>query len=357
MPPRWFRILVFLFALATYGSTVRAQSTLIPLSSGMSEMVFDHSGKHLYVTVPGWLVRRYNLTTHQFDLDYNLGGSVSSIDIAPDDSCLLVTQDIPANAQGIVHRIDLRTGAVVNLSYDLINYPNYQVGAWVVRIASDGLAFVIGNLYGLAGGTVPLRQIDLATNTISVRSDVDWPMFASDISRSADATVLYITEPQVSNNPVLTYDAKTNSFSAVISTNLTLFYNTNAVSRDGTLLATTLLDYGVSLDRFSNFSYVHNFPPAPETSLESSVVFDPKSDTMYWVRSSTQQIVAYDTNTFAEKFRWDIGEWVGGASGYWVPFVASPDGRYLALGTQSGIRACRLPGPTQAPRGFVYTVR
>ncbi len=354
MLPRLARISKCLLAIVAIMLPARlhAQSTLIPLSNGMTEMVFDHSGRYLYVTVPGGLVRRYNLSSGQFDASYSLGGSVGSLDIAPDDSCLLVTHDQDlGGTQGTLHRIDLPAGTITNLSYNLVPTPG-EMGGWAVRFASNHLAFLTTNWDPYGFGEVPIRQVDLSTNTISPRTDVDTVAGLTGIARSADATRLYFWEPGPSNFPVLTYSAVTNTFSPVIETDLTLFYNTCAVNRNGTLLATTLWEYGVTLDKASDFTYVHNFPDI-DRNVQSSVAFDAVTDTLYWVKFLGQRIIAYDTNTFEEKFHWDIGEYVQPASGEWNPFVASPDGRYLALGTQSGIRLYSVPGtPPDPPAAY-----
>src|SRR5438045_2368104 len=81
------------FASLTLGIDARAQSTLIPLTSGRG-MVFDHGGHYLYISTPDGFIQRYSLATKQIDLSYNLGGSLAGLDIAPDDSFLLVGQTV-----------------------------------------------------------------------------------------------------------------------------------------------------------------------------------------------------------------------------------------------------------------------
>src|ERR1700757_4852079 len=103
--------LVSLILIATAASELRAQNTLIPITT-RRDMVFDHAGKYLYVSTSDGFVQRVNLSTKQIDNSYNLGGSLNGIDIAPDDSLALVAQEQMAGSQGKFQKIDLATGAI-----------------------------------------------------------------------------------------------------------------------------------------------------------------------------------------------------------------------------------------------------
>ena len=67
---------------------------------------------------------------------------------------------------------------------------------------------------------------------------------------------------------------------------------------------------------------------------------------MYAVNSSTDQLIAYDTNTWAIKFQQAIGEPVtpGQAFGNGVMAI-SGDSRWLFLATPSGVREFALQNP------------
>ncbi len=165
---------------------VDAQSTVIPLTT-RRDMVFDHSGNYLYISTSDGFVRRYNIAAATIDLSYNLGGSLNGIDIAPDDSCLIVAQATSMGSQGTFHRINLPGGSVTNINYTRTG----EAGGWDVAIGSNGLALVT-----TYGSIAPLRQINLTTNTITARLDVpgssggqinQW----TQIARSADGTRMY----------------------------------------------------------------------------------------------------------------------------------------------------------------------
>ena len=112
------------------------------------------------------------------------------------------------------------------------------------------------------------------------------------------------------------------------------------MNRNGTLLGTRLGNQPASLDTAPNFSFVHSF-----TGLDSGVAFDGVRDLLYGVNSVTDQIIAYNTSTFVEKFRLSIGENVSFSSSIFGPgfLIASPDGRHLALRTPSGVRVFTIP--------------
>jgi hypothetical protein len=301
-------------------------------------MVFDHAGKYLYVTTSDGFVRAYNLSTGQFDTSYNLGGSLNGLDIAADDSFLLIAQSVTNSSKGTFHKIDLVSGTTTNINYTLASS---EAGGWDVAIASNGLAFITTQRNG--GGWVPLRQIDLVTNTVTKRTD--WPRWSvlgieqnTQIHRSADGTVLYFLESSSSNGPVFVYNANTNMFGPELTTGYSWGGAAAAVNRDGTLLATRRGN--LVLDAAPNFEFERAL-----NGMDGGAAFDPLQDLLYAVSSATGQIVAYDTGTFTEKFRLTIGESIAPPTAQFDKgtLVASPNGRYLALATASGVRILSLP--------------
>ncbi len=136
----------------------------------------------------------------------------------------------------------------------------------------------------------------------------------------------------------LIYNASTNSFGPSNRvTNAYLQNASGAVNRNGSLLATRVS--ATSLET-SNFGPIQSL-----SSLVGGVAFDATKDIVYGVSSYLSQIIAYDTNTLAERFRFDIGETV---NPYATQFgsgllVASQDGHYLALRTDNSVHVYELP--------------
>ena len=307
-------------------------------------MVFDFAGQRLYISTSNGFIQRYNIAADQLEAPFNPGGSLNGIDIARDNSFLLVAQDTVGISQGTVHKVNSSTGAITNINY---TRESGEGGVFDVAIGSNGLAFVTTDYEG--SGWTPVRQIVLATNAISVRNDVPGSnghevTDFTQIHRSADGTRLYFLEGNISSGPIFTYSATTNTFGPGVDTES--FPSSAAVNRNGTLLGTLIFGNGASLDTAPNFNYVHSF-----SAPNSGVAFDALTDTFYAVNTSTNEIIAYDTNTYAEKFRLDIGE---SMDSFFQQFgvgtlVASPDGVHLALSTPSGVRIFDVTKGTVSP--------
>jgi hypothetical protein len=341
-------------AALLFAHAAAAQSTLIPLTSRRG-MVFDHSGQYLYISTSDGVVQRYSLTSGQLETAYTLGGSLNGIDIAPDDSFLVVAQNQVNGSQGSFHKIDLRTGVVTTISYSC---SFGEAGGWDVAIAANGLTFVTTQFNG--SGSTPLRQIDGAGN-VSIRSDLNayWGtevQGGTQIHRSADAARLYFTEPNNSGGPFFSYDAASNRFSQRGQAQMYLSTASAAVNRDGSLVATltgiqypfNVSDPHIAVDTATDFHFVRAFRLG-----DAGVAFDAVSDTMYVVSSTMSEIIAYDTKTYEERLRLDLGEVMPKMI---TPFgvgtlVASNDGRFVALATPAGIRVFDVAtgGPPNPP--------
>ena len=344
-------VLCFVFAVLVSHS-VSAQSTLIPLTTRRG-MVFDKAGQHLYIATSSGAVQAYNLSTFQFDATYNIGSSLNGIDIAPDDSFVLAAENSVGIAQGVFYRVNLSNGNVTNIGY---TRASGEGGAWDVAIGSNGLAVVTTQFEG--SGWVPLRQINLATNAVSTRTDDPGSGFTGQvrqntkIARSADRTRMYLLEANSSDGPVFTYSASSDTFGPAAETDTLNEAGGAAVNRDGTILGTLSTNYpyigatNTSLDAAPNFGFVHGF-----SGLNGGVAFDALNDIFYTIGNGGTQIIAFDTNSFQEVFRLNIGETVSGSATQFGTgtLIASQDGKYLALETGSGIRLFNLANTIQGP--------
>jgi hypothetical protein len=317
-----------------------AQSILVPVTTSRG-MVFDYSGQYLYLATSNGLVDPYNLSSGIIEMPFNLGGFLNGIDSARDNSFLLIAQGTVGTTQGTFHKLALGSGTVTNINY---TRASGETGAWDVAISSNGLALVTTQFGG--SGWTPLRQIDLATNAISTRTDSTGSGSGgtvrqnTQIHHSADGSRLYFLESNVSSGPIFTYSATSNAFGPSAKTMTFGEFASAAVNRDGSLLGTRVSNQPASLDTAPNLGFVHSFP-----GLDSGVAFDGVRDLFYGVNSGTDEIVVYNTNTFVEKFRLSIGEDVSAGSSIFGPgtLIASPDGDHLALRTASGVRVFTIP--------------
>jgi hypothetical protein len=305
-------------------------------------MVFDHASKYLYISCSDGVVRRYNLTNGQLDAPYNLGGTLNGLDIAPDDSSLLIAQNTIAPGTGTIQKIDLGTGAITNFDYKL---GFLELGPWDIAFAQNGLAFFSSQFNG--SGPTRLRQFDLATNAITFRPDVPDGQIdqSTQIARSADGSLLLFLEGNESRGPFFTYRADKDAFSPVSLYRWFLYHTSSAISRDGSLLATRKAS-SISLENSSTLEFERSFQ-----GFDSGVAFDATRNVLYAVDSAADQIVAFDTTKFSRVSQFAIGEDIPSGSD---PFetgtlVASADGRYLALSTPSGVRLVSIPSPLPPP--------
>jgi len=332
------RIIRFLFFFAfgvLAAGELRAQGFLIP-DTTRRDMVFDFAGQNLYISTSSGLIKTFHLSTLTFGTSYDLGGSLNGIDIARDNSFLLTAQNNLGISQGVFQRVDLPTGTITNIPYTLAFG---EGGAWDVAIASNGLALVTTRFQG--SGWTPLRQIDLSTNAITVRDDAPGSggggMVRQDtqIHRSADGTRFFFMESNISSGPVFTYSAPTNTFGPSFNTNAFMDSASGAVNRNGNLIALRTYGSPASLNTAPNFNFLHSF-----NGIDGGVALDAVRDVFYGVNTMSNQIIAYSTTTFGELFRLDIGEDVQPAAMQFGTgtLVASADGAWLALETDSGIR-------------------
>src|SRR5205814_7394231 len=99
-----------------------------------------------------------------------------------------------------------------------------------------------------------------------------------------------------------------------------------AVNRNGSLVGLRAIGSSASLKTAPTFSFVHSFG-----GIDGGVAFDGIRDTFYGVNSTTDQIIAYSTETFAELFRLNIGENISSGSTPFGPgtLAASANGHWL----------------------------
>jgi hypothetical protein len=175
------------------------------------DLVFDHAGERLYITTAEGLVWPYEIALRTLGTPYRIGGALNGVDIAPDDSFLIVAQEGHGVAQGTFQKLNLATGEITDIKYER---GSGSLGSWDIAIASNGLAFATTGNAAFSGSTSPLRQIDLATNSITTRNVI--PRGTVDngttIQRSADRSRVGFMEPSSTSGTVFTYSAATDSF-------------------------------------------------------------------------------------------------------------------------------------------------
>ena len=184
-----------------------------PVFGTARDMIFDSTGQNLYFTTEEGLVWRYNIATAAYGSPYNLGGSLLGADLTPDGQYLVVAQHLGGATQGAFQKLRLSTGEITNLIYP---QEAPEAFAYDISIGSNGIGLGTSDFAGSAW--VPLRQIDLTTGSVTIRTDAPGSGFQgritnrSQIRRSADRSRLYVLEADHSSGPRFTYNALSNSF-------------------------------------------------------------------------------------------------------------------------------------------------
>jgi hypothetical protein len=166
------------------------------------------------------------------------------------------------------------------------------------------------------------------------------------IHRSSDGTRFFFMESNSSSGPVFTYSGVSNTFGPSADTDGYLDFASGAVNLTGDIVGFRNFNSPASLNTAPDFIFLHSF-----NEIDSGVAFDAVGDVFYGVDSMSDQIIAYNTTTFDELFRLDIGEDIPANSTIFGTgtLVASADGGWLALETDSGIRLFQLATPTPTP--------
>ena len=311
-------------------------STLIPVSNHR-DLVYDPLRRVLDIT-SGSSVLQWNPGTQALTTLVNTPGTVNGADIAPDASTLYFAWQQTPGTKGNLFALNLNTLQMAPANYNPVSG---EGAPWDIAVASNGKAL----FDGISTGTtpVPVRQLTLGSNAVTIRPDDPGSAGGGRVQpntlihHSADRSLLLFTEPNNSAGPFFTYNAAANAFGPRINLGVPLNNLMSAVNRNGTLLAFDTGNQLVVMD--NNYALRNQFG-----GLDGGVVFDPNQDVMYAVWPSGDQIVAFDTNTWAVKYQLPIGEPVGPSQAFGNGVMAvSSDSSMLFLSTASGVRVLNLP--------------
>src|SRR5262249_1364204 len=120
----------------------------------------------LYITTSAGRVERYDVAAQTLLAPWTVGTALNGADITPDASALYVAENQAGGTQGVVHKGNLAAGTVTDMPYTL---DFLEGGAWDVALGANGKGLVTTRFQG--SGWVPLRQLDLSTDTLSIRTD------------------------------------------------------------------------------------------------------------------------------------------------------------------------------------------
>ena len=284
-------------------------STLISFPN-TTNVVYDDVRDILYASTTGGLLQRYDVASGTILSPITLGGYLTGFDITPDGKTAYVANGSTSNNQGTLFKVNLIDGSKTTLTFPLVAYENEPFG---VAIANNGKGLITT---AIGGG---VRQIDLATDTITGRADYTAsPSQYIFASRSEDRSLIMLQDSDSSTGQIGLYRAATDNFlkyNIGDNTPQTYIAVGDAVfSRDDSLIALRRKTVGIMDQSLATVRTISSF-----NSFDASMAFDPVRDVLYGVNvnaadiSAPDQVIAYDTNTWKEKYRLPLGSNESGA--------------------------------------------
>lgn len=334
--------LAFAIGCLAYSSKGLAGSQLISVTD-RKDHVYDQAQGVLYISTSSGEIERYDTSSGQLLTPWNVGVNLLGIDITPDGQSLYVAEGQTGATSGVVRKVSTSNGAVSNIFYNLTSG---EAGAFDIKIGNSGKGLVTTQFAG--SGWVPLRELVTATDTLTIRADAPGSGFSevrqnTQINRGGDRSLMFMTESNISNGPILTYDSESDSFPSNTTTGSSLSSAQSTVNRNGQLIA---IEAGGGLSILN---------PSLSTAqilgaFDAGIVFSPKFDLLYAASSSSDEIAVLETATWSEVNRFAIGENVGTSSSMDDGVMSmSDDGLKLFMSTNQGVRVFDVPEPSTLP--------
>ncbi|MBC8003426.1 MAG: cadherin-like domain-containing protein, partial [Opitutaceae bacterium] len=313
--------------------------------------VFDPTRGLEYISTNDGQILRLNVRSMTFLPPFQVGIQLGGIDLAPDGSAIYVAEQEPGTTQSMIRKVDPDSGAVSNLTFDRVGS---ESGSFDIAILNNGKALFTTNYRNTGADPFnPVREIDLATDIISIRADSlgtgsgGRVAGGTRVGRRGDRAEAYFRET-TGSNPTFKYDAALDVFSAAAG-----------VVQDNSLS-------GVAFDplrpdvRYTLTS--SQIPPPPVTILDRISV-----------RTSVAQYIINGTFESGDTDGWSTtvtggAQWVGndgtfdpnGASNPTAPMGGGFDllANQTFLGTQLLAQSIVVPtGVTSATLGWVDRIR
>ncbi|HWS90737.1 MAG TPA: Ig-like domain-containing protein [Pyrinomonadaceae bacterium] len=369
MFPRWknftrlgargpLRLLLAVAFVCVIQLRAEAAGTFISAPSRV-DMVYDSGRDTLYIT-SGASVLRYHLGTDSFLTPFNLGGSLSGLDLSPDGDTLVVADRTRTASNTWIHVVDLRTGAA---SKALFPRAFQEGGTFTVAYGADARVLVTSTVEG--SGWVPLRRLDPATGAwLDLKSHFPAGSFGdirqdTMLAASGDRSVIGFAEANSSSGPLGRYRVSdSNIIQRSGYTYGTSWYNYEiGVNKDGTQYAVPT--YGGTYIYDANVLKTATVLGTYAGPQPVGVVYHPVEDIVYFPWTETTEVRAFDTNTFAQVAAYDFEDTFR-SNGNWAfrqgRMKMSRDGSLLFATVTGGVRFLRLYAPLAAEGRSVETL-
>jgi hypothetical protein len=249
------------------------------------DIVFDDLRNLLYISTEAGTVERFDLSAIQFLSPITVGGSPHGMDITTDYGALYVADTQLSDGNGVVHKVNLDTLSVTNLTYTV---GEYEEGSYDIAIGSQGLALFTGSSAGSI--LIPLYVLDTSTDIITTHPDIMGSTTIRNnlrLVRSYDRSKMWLVNNS-SNGWIGVYDADSNTFTAEKEFNNYLNDSPVALSRDGSLAAVQLNDHCRIVD--SDFNMVMGLD-----DCKMAAEFDSADNLFYQFHRNWKYLYALDT--------------------------------------------------------------
>ncbi|MFN0018150.1 MAG: Ig-like domain-containing protein [Pirellulaceae bacterium] len=304
-------------------------SSLI-VQANVTDIAFDTLRQILYISSGDDTIRRFSMVANAYLSPIVVGGASIGLDLAPDNNTLYVADSQEVANQAFIRKINLVTGSVTTIPF---NTPGVETGCFDIFIGANGKALITTT--SSDGSAVPVRELVLATDAITVRADAPGNAggglvgSGTRIFRGTDRSRLLLTEGTDASGPIFSYVSAADLFVDGPSTFDLTGTRHSAVSRDGLMITSDL--FGPSL-MDSGYQVREVFQ-----RFDGGLGFDGTRDVFFAVDTFTEELVAYNVQDFNELYRVPLGENVGGL--FYGQIGVIPDGQNLFLTTVSGVRA------------------
>jgi hypothetical protein len=285
-------------------------------------MVFDSVRNMLYLTTRDGTVQRYSLTQDSLLTPWNFGGSLTGLDTTPSESTLYVVNGLRNAVQDTIYKIDLATGNRTPLFYTHETTVN---GTWLT-IDGNGKAFA--GMRWSNGISQRMLQFDTTVPEVfSLASDFTLANF----TRGADRSKLLV----LANS--YRVGVKTVATDSTVMKSVWDFSTRSlAVSPNGSLYAMERNDESVAV-------FDGNLQAVKQLVGDyGGVIFHPTQPILLATDLVNDQVVAFDTNTWQERYRLPIGQDVSEQT----QLEISADGSKLFINTYISLRVVNLPAAT-----------
>jgi dipeptidyl aminopeptidase/acylaminoacyl peptidase len=297
------------------------------------DYAFDNNGI-LYISTAGGNIIRYNTSTGSYLTPIGVGGTLNGIDLSPDGRTLAVADSSTQGVNNRVWLVSTATGAAASTSFVR---QSAETGTNMVAWGSDNQLLVTSNFGG--SGWVPLRRYNPQTNSTTTIGSVRQ---SSMLTPAANRNTIAIAESNISTGPITDYSVTSQSFQGTVNTGWFTFEV--AVDRDGKTFVVPTGDGAFVYKKVGTTFQQQGLIGEYASHGPLAAVFSPVHDVLFtseWAWSGPDHGVrVYDANTMSLMTTIDpyTFQWNGGFAMGSGRMEISPDGHFLAVSVDAGVR-------------------